>query len=185
MTLVPRVPSASFPPPDPPLSDGVISLRLHVPDDVPGIEQALNDTEIVRWLGKSTSTAAEFLEDKRQGWRDGTTAAFAICDADEQFVGQVFVKLGHAATAEVGYWLLPQARGHGHATRAVRLASRWALEDLGIARLQLWTEPENVPSQRVAERSGFVREGTLRSYREREGKRVDAIFYSLLPTDLT
>jgi RimJ/RimL family protein N-acetyltransferase len=163
----------------------VITLRPLDPDDISGIAQALNDVEIVRWFGKSTLTAAEFLEAKQQGWRDGTEAAFAICDGDEQFVGQVFVKLGEARIAELGYWLLPQARGCGYATRAVRVVSRWALEALGIARLQLWTEPENLPSQLVAERSGFVREGTLRSYRQREGKRFDAIFYSLLPTDLT
>ena len=84
----------------------------------------------------------------------------------------------------MGYWLLPEGRGRGYATRSVRLLSEWALSSLGIARLQLWTEPDNVASQRVAERSGYVKEGVLRSYRERNGHRFDAVFYSLLPSDL-
>jgi hypothetical protein len=67
---------------------------------------------------------------------------------------------------------------------AVRLVARWALRQPGIARVQLWTSPENTASQRVAERSGFQREGTLRSYGEVEGERVDAVFFSLLASDL-
>ena len=62
---------------------------------------------------------------------------------------------------------------------------QWALAQPGIARLQLWTTPDNGASQRVAERSGFTREGLLRSYGQRaDGTRVDAVFFSLLPEDL-
>jgi RimJ/RimL family protein N-acetyltransferase len=57
------------------------------------------------------------------------------------------------------------------------------LAELGVARLELWTETNNVRSQHVAERSGFIREGVLRSFREVEGRRFDAILYSLLPSD--
>jgi RimJ/RimL family protein N-acetyltransferase len=39
-------------------------------------------------------------------------------------------------------------------------------------------------SQRVAERSGFRREGVLRSYHVVDGRREDAVFLSLLPADL-
>jgi hypothetical protein len=39
-------------------------------------------------------------------------------------------------------------------------------------------------SQRVAERSGFRREGVLRSYHVVDGRREDAVFFSLLPGDL-
>lgn len=57
---------------------------------------------------------------------------------------------------------------------------------LDIARLELWTSLENIDSQRVAERSGFKREGVLRSYGVRDdGSRVDAVFFSLLPGDLS
>jgi RimJ/RimL family protein N-acetyltransferase len=36
----------------------------------------------------------------------------------------------------------------------------------------------------VAERSGFEREGVLRSYAEIDGRRVDHVSFSLLPGDL-
>ena len=57
----------------------------------------------------------------------------------------------------------------------MRLASAWALGPGGVARLQLWTEPENRASQGVAERSGYRREGVLRKYDEIGGRRVDSV----------
>ena len=87
--------------------------------------------------------------------------------------------------AIVEYWLVAEGRGGGRATRAVRLASVWALGEGGIARLQLWTEPENLASQAVAARSGYRREGVLRKYDEIGGRRVDSVMFSLLPEDLT
>jgi RimJ/RimL family protein N-acetyltransferase len=77
-------------------------------------------------------------------------------------------------------------RGRGIASRAVRLAARWALEDCGVARLQLRADVRNEPSQRVAEKAGFTREGVLRSsrYSARQGRRVDFAMYSLLPGEL-
>ena len=96
----------------------------------------------------------------------------------------MWLNVGDDLRASVGYWLLPEARGRGFATRSVRLISRWAHEDLGYARLSLTAEPSNERSCRVAERSGFVREGVLRSYAEIAGRRVDSVIFSLLPADL-
>jgi len=47
---------------------------------------------------------------------------------------------------------------------AVRLVAGWAFGALGIERLNLLTMPGNAPSQRVAERAGFSREGLLRAW---------------------
>jgi RimJ/RimL family protein N-acetyltransferase len=69
--------------------------------------------------------------------------------------------------AAVGYWLRPEARGRGAATVAVQLIARWAFDELGVERLELTTAPENVTSQRVAERAGFTREGVLRGLQRR------------------
>ena len=80
-----------------------------------------------------------------------------------------------AGSAGIGYWLLPQARGRGLATRAVRLLSDWAFADLELARLRLFTEPENERSQRVAERCGFMRQGVLLAHDEIDGRMVDLV----------
>jgi RimJ/RimL family protein N-acetyltransferase len=62
--------------------------------------------------------------------------------------------------------------------------SRWLLDSFPVERVELVTAPENVPSQRVAEKAGFTREGLLRRYMEIKGKRRDCVMFSLLPDDL-
>lgn len=151
---------------------------------MPAIDRALRDPDVIRAFGASTLDAEQLLELNRSRWAEGEAATFAICDTTALCVGHVFVNLGPSHRATVGYWLLPEARGKGLATRAVRLVSRWALRDLGLARLGLLTEPSNVDSQRLAERAGFQREGVLRSWTEIDGRRLDYVSFSLLPADL-
>ena len=86
-----------------------------------------------------------------------------------------------APTSSIGF--VPEMRARGYATRAVNLVTAWAFSELGIARVQLWTEPDNLASQRVAVASGFTREGVLRHYDEIDGQRVDSVFFSRLPGD--
>jgi RimJ/RimL family protein N-acetyltransferase len=89
------------------------------------------------------------------------------------------IEWGHAR-AEVGYWLAREARGQGHATRAVRLICDWGIDSLRLERFDLLAATGNIPSQRVAERAGFTREAVLRSYiRAKEG-RQDMVAFGLL-----
>ena len=169
--------------PDPPLTDGVVTLRPPTERDLGAIERGIRDPDVIRWFGRPTTSATELLELNRTRWSEGSGATFAICDPSDTCVGHVFVNM-RAGRGSVGYWLLPEARGRGLATRSVRLLSRWALSDVGLPRLQLLTEPANDASQRVAERSGFEREGVLRSYGEIDGRRVDSVIFSLVPGDL-
>lgn len=162
-----------LPVPEPPLSDGAVTLRSPGESDLPAIEQGIADAEVVRWFGSPEHSARQILELNRSPWTEGTGATFSICSPQDGCVGHVWVNLAGSRGGSVGFWLLPEARGRGLATRSVRLISRWALRELGLARLSLFTEPSNEKSQRVAERTGFVREGVLRSYGEVEGRRVD------------
>jgi RimJ/RimL family protein N-acetyltransferase len=57
------------------------------------------------------------------------------------------------------------------------------LGSLGLMRLELFVEPDNTSSQRVAEQSGFAREGLLRSRWVNAGQRRDSIIYGLLADD--
>jgi [ribosomal protein S5]-alanine N-acetyltransferase len=136
--------------------------------------------------GPNEHSARELLELNWTRWTEGTAATFSVCDPNDACLGHVWVEvdLADSHRGSVGYWLLPEARGKGFATRSVRLVSRWALGQLGMARLSVSTEPSNDRSQRVAERSGFVKEGVLRSYAEIGDRRVDWVVFSLIPADL-
>ena len=86
--------------------------------------------------------------------------------------------------AWLGYWVAPAARGRGVASRAVRLLADWGFRGLGLARIELTCGPDNVASQRVAERCGFTREGLLRSHMRFKGGRRDTVVFGLLPGEL-
>lgn len=168
-------------------TDGEIVLRLFRADDAPGLVEAARDRAIPRLtnlpeLG-SAEWAREWIELVERRWRDATRATFAIADArTDGLLGSIGVR-DVDGNGQIGYWVLPAARGRGVATRALRLLSAWAF-DAGFGRLQLLTEPENAASQRVAEKAGFRREGLLRRYLLIKGRRADGIMFGLLPEDL-
>jgi ribosomal-protein-alanine N-acetyltransferase len=176
--------SGTLPVPEPPLAEGAVALRPLEERDGPAIERGLSDPDVIRAFGRSALTAGEVLDRNRALWQRGEAATFAVCERSGDCAGLVFLNLTSRRRATVGYWLLPEARGKGLAATAVRLVSRWALRDPGLARVGLLTEPWNEPSQRVAELAGFRREGVLRSWAELDGRRVDYVSFSLLPNDL-
>jgi RimJ/RimL family protein N-acetyltransferase len=183
-------------PPDPPLRDADVALRPWRLEDAAAMRAAIDgDEAIASWLEQipqpyGEADARAYLESVAAGWADGTSAAFAIVDARTgELLGSLGIRIEEPeqGNAEVGYWVARGARGRGVASRALRLASRWALREGGLERLQLRAEVRNEPSQRVAEKAGFHQEGIMRSARfnPRQGRRMDWVLYSLIRTDLT
>jgi RimJ/RimL family protein N-acetyltransferase len=168
-------------PPDPPLADGVVSLRPLAVTDIASVEAALLDPEICRWFDNRGVTAREVVERAVARWQAEDAAEFAVLDAGE-CVGSLWLTLGVDGRATVGYWLLQGARGKGLAAHALVLVSRWGFDELGVKRIGLLADPRNVASARVAARAGFQREGVLRCWADVNGERVDHVSFSLLPT---
>ena len=177
-------------PPDPPLSDGTVTLRPWNDGDIDAIYAACQDGEIAYWLPMlpvpyTRSDAREYVRKTRQSWRSGADAFFAITAAStDEVLGSIGMRCHDDGRGTVGYWVAREARGRGVATRGLKLISNWALDVLGVERLELMAEPENEASCKVAERAGYRREGVLRSYLQtsRRGRR-DVVLFSLLPTD--
>ena len=173
--------------PDPPLADGVIALRCWRASDVAGGLMAFADpvTQRFSWPHARPYTEADaqaYFDAQELGRRRGEQLELAVVDpGDRTVLGCVAlydVDLA-ARQASIGYWLAAPARGRGVATRAVRLLVRWGFAELGLARLELTCGPDNVASQRVAERCGFTREALLRSHMPFKGGLRDTIVYVL------
>jgi RimJ/RimL family protein N-acetyltransferase len=179
-----RLLGAAPSPQDPSLNDGVVALRLIDKRDLDTIERAARDPEIRRRFALLKASPNEYLARYREASAAGRDAAFAICDVSGECFGLATVEKRDSGRVELGCWLLAEGQGRGLATRAFRLASRWALNQPGVARLEILTSPEHTAAQRLAERSGFRREGVLRSYHVVDGRREDAVFFSLLPGEL-
>jgi RimJ/RimL family protein N-acetyltransferase len=170
-------------------SDGIV-LRRWRDDDAPAIIAACQDPEIVRWLPVIPSPygeqeAREYLEQCRLNWELGEAYNFAIVDDSGELLGSVAMRVLRFSVGHIGYWVVPEARRRGVASKALETLCRWAVGDLGLKRLELMTDPDNVASQGVAEKVGFQREAILRSNLEyRDGSRRDSVLFSLLPDEL-
>ncbi len=170
--------------PDPPLHDDAVELRPWSDADAPEIVRCCSDALVPRFIPfiptpYADSDAEQFIE-RSQIVTDELN--LAISDHSARLFGAIGVSIkSDPEVAEIGYWLCPEARGRGVATRALRLLSAWTLRETDIARLQLQTDVENVASQAVAERAGFTREAVLRDYMDNRGTRRDSVMFSLIP----
>ena len=173
------------------LSDGVVRVRVIADADLRAITKACRDPAIARYTTVpnpyETHHAREWQQRTAAGMASGTEIGGVIADArTDRLLGSVGLHGIDPATGRCagGYWVAPEARGRGVATRGMRLLCGYATAELGIARIELWIEPENVASRRVAEAVGFRREGLMRSFMRIGGRRRDMLMYSLLPGDL-
>jgi RimJ/RimL family protein N-acetyltransferase len=172
----------------PSLADEVVLLRRWRETDVPAQLDAFSDPLFQRfsdWAPHTEADARAYLAEHEQARHDGKQIEFALVEPRDDTVvlggaslNNVNLEQGRAA---IGYWLASHARGRGIATHAVRLISRWAFQDLRLARLYLTCGPDNRGSQGVAERCGLTREGVLRSHIPFKGVRRDTVVFSLLP----
>ena len=117
--------------------------------------------------------------------REGSLLHLVIADrATGAYLGETMLALTEHSVGEVGCCLVPAARGRGIATEALRLLTDWAFATLEVGRVQVFVAPENVAALELAERTGFRREGVLRSYWEIAGERLDVIMLARLPGDV-
>jgi RimJ/RimL family protein N-acetyltransferase len=82
---------------------------------------------------------------------------------------------------EIGYWVRTSFAGRGYVTEAVVAMTRFAIDVLKVARVEIRCAEKNLPSRRVAERAGFQLEGTLRHHARECGQLRDTAVYSIIP----
>ena len=86
--------------------------------------------------------------------------------------------------ANLGYWIRKRDCNRGVASTAALLLARFGFERLHFNRIEIKVAKDNIASQRVAEKTGAVREGVLRNLINQHGKAIDGVLYSLIPSDI-
>ncbi|MGY1838286.1 MULTISPECIES: GNAT family N-acetyltransferase [unclassified Modestobacter] len=165
-------------------------LRPYRPDDVDAVFTACQDPEVGRWIPAvgprySRDDAVDWVTREAPGERSAGTGLTVAIEAAGRFVGSTGVHRinQHPLGPEVGYWIAPDARGHGYAAEAAHAMAEWAI-GLGAPRVYLVADVRNTGSQSVARRAGFTQEGVLRSYLHYpDGGVGDAALFSRLPGD--
>ncbi len=158
---------------------GIVLRPLRRAGDIDPFVEACNDEEIARFIPTipvpyARADAEAWIDRCDRVWDSGESHPFLIVDLETgELLGSVEL---HAAAGSVGYWIAAGARNRGIATRAVRLVLEWWPE----RPLHLTTHPDNIASQRVAEKAGFRRVGTTPDEpRFRDGT-TEAVLFELV-----
>jgi RimJ/RimL family protein N-acetyltransferase len=151
-----------------------LCLRAPTPHDAEALYDLFADEEVMEGLGREPVSAVDdvraMVEGMIEGWRTEGLGPFIFERAatDRQVVGQAglmifdtrgwtpstWAKAGSHAQPELGWAVIRAHWGHGYAAEAAMAIRDWARESRSIGGLVSLISPDNVRSQRVAEKIG-------------------------------
>ncbi len=168
--------------------DDELELRPFLADDVEVVVMAFSTPDIQYFHSRHLDhdEALAWIEECGNAWRSEKSATWAIVDrSGGRVVGRVTIHLSLAeGHGEVAYWVLPDGRGRGVATRACVAATQWA-HGIGLCRIELQHSSANGNSRRVAARAGFLEEGVRRGAGLHADGWHDMVLHSHLSTDVS
>ena len=159
-----------------------VNLRIMEKEDLPLFVEWINNpevfgeynplhqtsrTEAEKHHEKGNSEEGEFIIEKKDGSKIGYICHFTLVHPAGKHL-------------EIGYFLVPSERGKGYGTEALGIMVDYLFLSKDVMRIQVQTDVRNVVSQKVIEKVGFKREGTLRKNFFMRGEWVDAYIYSIL-----
>ena len=106
---------------------------------------------------RSEQDSLEFIEASRADRTAGLTFGYGIVHKDK-IVGHISlmnVSEIEEKIPEIGYWIDSASAGQGITTRAVQALTTFATDTLGIDQILITAQPENIASNKVAEKSGY------------------------------
>jgi ribosomal-protein-serine acetyltransferase len=166
-----------------------VRIRPYRLDDAPVVLEAARESlaDLQPWMPwchpeYSIDESRSWLETQVPAFEQASAFEFAIVSADGWYLGGCGLnqidKINRRAN--LGYWVRSSATRRGVATEAARLIRDWGFQNTDLIRLELVIAAENVASQRVAGKSGAIREGILRSRLLLHGVAHDAIMFSFV-----
>jgi len=137
-------------------------LREFTPLDADALALVLSDPETMRYYPAPYDRASveRWIERNRQRYQDDGVGLWAMeLTKTQQIIGDCGIILQQVEGErlyEIGYHLRRDFWGQGLATEAAIACRDWAFAHLKADRLISLIRPENLPSCRVAERTGMT-----------------------------
>jgi [ribosomal protein S5]-alanine N-acetyltransferase len=125
----------------------------------------------------------QFAENGFWQREEGTLLIFT---AEGELAGHIefFKPVSYWDAFELSYQLYgDRFAGRGYTTQAVQLTVDYLFANKKHHRIHLVIVPENAASRQIAEKCGFVLEGTVRGAFFNDGRNQDVLLYSLVRTD--
>ena len=167
--------------------DGVALRRLRARDAGPFAQAFREDPRLGVLIGAEEDptevSVRRFIARQPRLRARGEFLGMAVTDATGRpFLGHVMLHtLDHKnRRGEIGYWLVPAARGRGLGRIAVSLLVDWAFERLALHRIEITTTTDNAAARALAASLGFQEEGVMRGRNYERGRYVDVVLLSRL-----
>ncbi|GLI54960.1 ribosomal-protein-L7/L12-serine acetyltransferase [Propionigenium maris DSM 9537] len=127
---------------------------------------------------KSVKDSRLFIKNSIVAFAEGRSMTCAI-EYRGDIVGVVSYNkiLRPLKKVEIGYWLSSKYQGKGIITRSVDYLTRYALDEMGMEKVEIAAASENQPSRSVCERLGFNLEGIIKNSENLHGRLVDLAIY--------
>ena len=165
------------------LTDGVVAIRRFKSSDKYRMAELANNRKIadnVRDAFPHPYAVADAERFIRMCLRQKPVQVFAI-EFGGEYVGNIALQRQvdvYRKTAELGYFIGEPYWNKGITTRAVNLICDYGFRELDIVKIFSGIFEYNIPSQRVLERCGFVREAILKDDVFKNGKIWDEYRYA-------
>jgi len=172
------------------LADGLL-LRPFEDADAAAFAAAVRESAagMRRWMpwssvDYSVEQALQWFQACREGWAAGTACEYGVFDRDTAaFVGGAGLNKiqSDPRFCNLGYWVRQSCRGQGVAPRVVQALAVQAFGPLGLHRVEIVVAVGNLASERVAVKSGALREGVARNRLVVDDRPAAAHMFSLVP----
>ena len=143
-----------------------LTLRAIAMEDFPRWAEMMADPQAAKFLGGPQSTAVAWrgFMTMAGAWSLTGVSMFSLIERDTGlWLGRIGPWTPHGwPGTEVGWGLHPDAQGRGYGVEAASAAIDYAFDVLGWTEVIHCIDPDNTPSQRLAERIGSYDQGQTR-----------------------
>ena len=168
------------------MQDARITIRKFEKSDIPKKVEWINNPANNRFLHYNIPLSIEGTERWFDSHQGETTRYDAVIEADGVPVGTIGLLSIDRKNSKAEYYIAmgeTAYKGKGVAKEASRLILAYGFEELGLNRIYLFTEVDNIAAQKLFERVGFKREGILKQDVYSHGAFADRIAYGILKED--
>lgn len=127
------------------------------------------------------------IEERRKAWAKSYEFFFAIHRREfNAVIGQVSLKSINwkSGKAELAYFIDEEHARKGYATEALHGIIEWCFDAMELNSLFLRAALDNKPSQKLAEKVGFTKQGIVpKDHKRQDGKLVDIYYYTITPKE--
>lgn len=169
-------------------------IRCYQPKDAILLKQSIDESieHLLPWMPwaknepEALTKKVERLRKYRGQFDLGHDYIFGIFNKEEsRLIGStgLHTRVGEKAR-EIGYWINANQINKGYGAEAAQALTKVGFEMEGLERIEIHCSPENIRSQNIPRKLGYINEGILRKrVIESDGSKRDVMIWTMFKED--